>query len=157
MKTIKDLAAGKVIARNNGTVAELIELMRLAFPKSSYVPNGNSQYYGKDTLTRKPNGWHGFNENPGNKPVQDVTDFLRPSEPWAPRQGERVHTDSKHHDKGLAQVTYVCQYNNGHLVKLEGHGFFYAKDVYPIPKTEVSLDEIAKWKKLPVHQIKIVP
>ena len=73
MYTIKDLSEGRVAVINNGSVSELRELLRLAFPSDYSRLQGSERYYYGIELYGD-NSWTGDFET--NLPTQSVKDFL---------------------------------------------------------------------------------
>lgn len=82
--TIQDLANGKVALKNDGTLEELKEVLKKAFPKDITIPNGLSTYYYLALKTI----WQDSLST--NLPKQSVKDFLEPEFKY----GEEVEVSS---------------------------------------------------------------
>ena len=70
--TIKDLSEGKCAVKNDGTLEELREVLKLAFPKDSFILSGGGTYYYPHEYN--PGRWVGNNFT--NLPKQSVKQFL---------------------------------------------------------------------------------
>ena len=74
MYTIKDLAEGRCAVKNDGTLDELREVIRKAFPESNYQLLGQMTYY-KSSKTKGE--WVGINYIQDELPTQSVKKFLQ--------------------------------------------------------------------------------
>jgi hypothetical protein len=70
--TIEDLAQGRCAVINDGSVEELREVLRRAFPDDCDIPTGSSQFYRRSWAD--PRDW-GVGDL-RNLPTQSVKDFL---------------------------------------------------------------------------------
>lgn len=70
--TIKDLAEGRCAVINDGTLGELREVLRMAFPDYEITPYGDCKIY-------KLYGKYWIGADCTNLPTQSVKDFLKPS------------------------------------------------------------------------------
>src|SRR5690606_38919074 len=71
--TIEDLRNGKCAVKNDGTVEELNEVLRLAFPSDKSVIEGANKYY---YASSNKGEWRGSYYSSNDLPVQSVKDFL---------------------------------------------------------------------------------
>jgi hypothetical protein len=71
MYTIDDLRNGKCAVINDGTLEELREVLKLAFPNDKSIITGSCDFYYKGNQIE----WHADNDN--NLPTQSVKDFLK--------------------------------------------------------------------------------
>ena len=71
---IQDLADGKCAVLNDGTVEELREVLRKAFPEDTIFIEGLSKYYYKHIFSGNYGVWVSNEEI--RLPIQSVKDFL---------------------------------------------------------------------------------
>lgn len=74
--TIEDLAAGRCAVKNDGTLGQLQEVLRKAFPNDNATISGDSKVYIECNKGRE---WFGGSNT--ILPIQSVTNFLTPAEP----------------------------------------------------------------------------
>jgi len=151
MFTIKDLSEGKCAVINDGTLEELREVLKLAFPKSNPV-TGNAKYY-----SNFENQWMAVSQT--SLPTQSVKLFLTKGYPkvmWVSLDGTF----------NFKYKRVVFMEKNGHFFAwdraetIEGAEcatnvatWFYAKDIEE-PK-EYTMQEIADALKIDVNDLKI--
>lgn len=73
--TIKDLAEGRVVLENTGTVDQLEEVIKAAFPNDTCILMGNAEFYFKDYSKTGEWDWSNCHEDL-NLPIQCAEDFL---------------------------------------------------------------------------------
>lgn len=143
--TIQDLKDGKVAVKNDGTIEELREVIKKAFPKT-YLLAGSYLYY----FRYSPDEWDCYDTT--TLPTQSVKDFLSeyPKEMW-------VWDDDKL-DKSKELV--VGELLGGYMVKDKNKvdTYYYYKNAEDIKdeKIEVSLKEIAEKFGVDVECLQIV-
>lgn len=74
--TIEDLAAGRCAVKNDGTLEELKEVLKLAFPSDKTNTNGTCTFYHKIS-----GGSSWVTSNNTNIPTQSVKDFISKDNP----------------------------------------------------------------------------
>lgn len=162
--TIKDLAEGKCAVKNDGTVEELIKVLKAAFPFAERTVHGNGRLYYK----HGSKSWNSTFET--KLPAQSVKDFLEELEsPKLPKRGDRILVWSSFDQDWIERIfiTYiegaknpiVCvtdiyekEFNSG-----EPFGTITWNKWKPIPEKkvlEVTLEDVAKQFK--VDEVKIV-
>ena len=177
--TIKDLAEGKCIARNDGTLEELLELMKLAFPNDPSIPKGDSKFYMK--LRRGLDEWTGADLDTSPEiPIQSVKAFLKQNkekieetkEPELKR-GDRVYVSNTTEENAFANKLerifiakvdgalnrFMCVNNIDTKSYINGGpfsivGWNHAVKVPIIEATRMTIAEIEK--KLGIERLEII-
>jgi hypothetical protein len=155
-KLIKELSEGKCAVKNDGTLEELIAVLKGAVTKRYDLMRGNCLFY------FIINGaWYA--ENKTDLPAYSVKDFLKEEkEEWEPKWGEEVECsdDEKYWSK---TVLYCCKnpnYNSEykHIVAYKCGVAIRVRYIRPISKPkikEVTLKEVADKFGVPVEELRI--
>lgn len=113
--TIKDLAEGKCAVKNDGTLGELREVLRLAFPSDKCIPNGDCDNYKRHDTDHAY--WTHLRLMDTDLPTQSVKDFLK-----IHKIAEKIISDYENcNDKALERVFNPQKYydnTNGSLYKI---------------------------------------
>ena len=75
-KLIKQLRNGKIAVENNGTVEQLREVLKAAFPIRSSIPTGSCQYYSRSEINK--DGWTAYPSYYEGKPTFKISEFYQP-------------------------------------------------------------------------------
>ena len=151
--TIEDLRNGKCAVIHDGTLKQLQEVIKLAFPKST-PPSGNSTYYFKDNYN---DSWD--YDVYSDLPKQSVKDFLKSEIVW----GEEVEAKLvKGANFGTMQYYYVStnplkNADNKHIVVSKLGNALTVFDVrrIEIKDVELTMQEIADKFKIDVTRLKV--
>lgn len=73
---IRQLRNGEITAENNGTLEQLIEVLKSAFPEDSVIPSGNTIYYSRSTSNSDK--WMASPLPHKDKPTLKISDFYQP-------------------------------------------------------------------------------
>lgn len=163
--TIKDLAEGRCVIVNNGSVEDLNEVLRAAFPDDTDFYAGNEPYYYGDDGC-----WIGIRET--NLPTQSVNDFMEELKNIKnnkfPKRGDRilVSDDNTNWKEFIfvacidgAELPIFCVYSDDEYNFKNNQSFRVIGWKYwkPIPKKKilkVTKEEIAA--KFGVDEVEIV-
>lgn len=147
--TIQDLREGSCAVENDGTLEELREVLKKAFPDDKAIPKGGIKFYYLNA-----NGYWKLSDGT-NLPIQSVKDFL--IEDFSPKRGDRVLVrDSEKEDweeviylatiEG-AYLPFVCLNIDNESDFKDGKHFVYIpwKQMKPIESVkEMTLEEVCK-------------
>lgn len=160
---IKQLAAGKIAVKNDGTLEQLIEVIKATFPNDSWVLDGKYNYYFRDKASQ---GW--YCDNSTKLPAYSISDFYTENQPEFKR-GEWVEVGQSGNDsiwferiyittiEGSSEP-YICV-TDASSKKFDLNEPFSTSSWARIRKPkqiEVTREEIAAWKGCKPEQIVIV-
>lgn len=143
--TIEDLRNGKCAVINDGTLEELRDVLREAFPEDKTVAEG---YYRCYYLGY--NGVYYSYNNSTYLPTQSVKDFLE--QEWKPKRGERIMVKDFNDEwveaiflteiKG-AEYPYVCVWEDDEKAYERGEEFLTTGyyEIKPLPQKEHNVKE----------------
>lgn len=86
-KLIQQLRNGEIAAENNGTLEQLREVLKAAFPKDETTVEGNHRFYFMKHV--HTNEWLCFDEI--NLPIISVADFYQPEPKPQPKKSNPIH------------------------------------------------------------------
>ena len=161
---IKKLAAGEIAVKNDGTIEQLREVLKAAFPEDK-EPNGNFKYYQK--FMREDGLWDCVDH--ATIPSHPISDFYTEDQPEFVR-GEVVEVREYNVEKWVDRIylTTIEGAIKPYMCVAKSHEYlFKTNDPFDIthwtqirklqPKhIEVTRDEIATWKGCKPEQIVIV-
>lgn len=162
MFTIEDLSLGKCAVINDGTVEELREVLKLAFPNDSSIVRGDYKFYLIDDINSVE--WYATDRT--QLPTQSVKDFLK----HKLKRGDLVWvSDTDPNERGLqliyltkvdgAKYPFICVeegdeglFHDG--LKFETTKYKYATKVEEPKEVVMTIEEIEK--ALNIKNLKIV-
>lgn len=75
-KLITELRNGKIAVENNGTLEQLKEVLKAAFPEHYQTPIGDCKYYSRSDFWK--DGWAVLSFHHKSKPIFRISDFYQP-------------------------------------------------------------------------------
>lgn len=100
MFTIEDLSKGNCAVINDGTLEELREVLKLAFPKDGYITDGMDKFY----FMLSKEEWKSSNDKI-SLPIQSVKDFLAKEL----KRGDLVWVNDKNPDERDLQLILLTK------------------------------------------------
>ena len=167
MFTIEDLKQGRCAVINDGTLEELREVLRLAFPDSILDVAGGCRYYFLDKKLKNEDEIYVWDlDNNTNLPTKSVKDFLTKEL----KRGDLVWVSDNDPDKRATKAIYITKAeganypyitvaksdeDNYHAGNIFATGeYLYATKVEEPKEVEMTIEEIEK--ALNIKNLKIV-